>query len=231
MHHSLEQMQSLTGEADESLGTPAETNGETNGDLPAISSLRAESEDEAEVKARSDSENGGQSAGSTPGAISKPKKAVKLKIPGLAQQRRADREKALQEKANQIEVRRMEEEISELDNRLRTVDQEFRSVMTSTRIRPLGKDRFFCRYWWLDGLGGASCSTGKLYVQKPSELDQEVLVKRESAGEQIQFKMSQELGEDYLKVFTNGWGYYSSEAEVLCTACLILPLLSTITAR
>lgn len=231
MQFSLEQIQSLTGEVGDNPGTPAATNGETNSDLPAISTLRPESEDEAESKAHSDSENGGRSAGSTPGATSKLKKAVKLKIPGLAQQRKAERERASQEKANQIETSRLEEEVAEHDNRLRNVDQEFRSVMNSTRIRPIGKDRFFCRYWWLDGLGGASCTTGKVYIQKPSELDQEVLVKREAAGEQIQAKMSQELGEEYLKVFINGWGYYSTEDEVIYIVCLLSQILITIAAR
>jgi len=209
-----EQMQELNGDAKVQSVTPNEENGEGEDEVPVAGSSKYESEDEKEPKLPSDSENGTRSSRSTPGAGPKPGKGLKLKVPGLAQQRKAEREKAAQEKAAIAETRRLEEEIVKLDGRLRATDLEFRSVMTATRIRPIGKDRFFYRYWWLDGLGGTACSTGRIYVQCPSELDREVLEKRESAGEGIYAKMQDELGDSYLGQSSSQWGFYSSTEEL-----------------
>ncbi len=62
------------------------------------------------------------------------------------------------------------------------VEREFRRYKNVSRCQPLGKDRFHCRYWWFDGVGGASLvggvhgtsvqyGTGRLLVQGPSQED------------------------------------------------------------
>lgn len=66
------------------------------------------------------------------------------------------------------------------------VEREFRRWQGVSRCRPLGKDRFFCRYWWFDGIGGSSLvregpgpgagggvqyGAGRLFVQGPSAED------------------------------------------------------------
>lgn len=67
------------------------------------------------------------------------------------------------------------------------VEREFRRWQGVSRCRPLGKDRFFCRYWWFDGIGcsslvreglaagagtgGVQYGAGRLFVQGPSAED------------------------------------------------------------
>lgn len=96
------------------------------------------------------------------------------------------------------------------------VEREFRRWQGVPRCRPLGKDRFFNRYWWFDGVGGMSLveggfGTGRLFIQGPCEEDwtmatafQEDLVDRR-LKEEVDPKSVLQVDE---------WGFYEQEEEV-----------------
>jgi bromodomain adjacent to zinc finger domain protein 1A len=47
------------------------------------------------------------------------------------------------------------------------------------RIRPLGRDRFYNRYFYLDNIGGAvGDGSGRLYIQNPSYADIRLILNR-----------------------------------------------------
>lgn len=48
------------------------------------------------------------------------------------------------------------------------------------RMKPLGRDKFFNRYFYLDNIGGANAhGTGRLFVQSPTSTDITVLRSRD----------------------------------------------------
>ncbi|TPX43055.1 hypothetical protein SeMB42_g04877 [Synchytrium endobioticum] len=53
------------------------------------------------------------------------------------------------------ERRRLEEEEEKLVHRQNFLDEELRRQDATTRIRSLGRDRYFNRYWWYDAFTGA----------------------------------------------------------------------------
>ncbi|BGP26830.1 DDT domain-containing protein [Rhodotorula toruloides] len=113
------------------------------------------------------------------------------------------------------------------------VDREFRRYHGVARCRPLGKDRFHCRYWWFDGIGGMDLvvpngageeqvvyGTGRLFVQGPSEEDWEVIADVKEKGEEgeksaRERRMKEEVvdaPEALLGV--NEWAYYEDDEEL-----------------
>lgn len=88
------------------------------------------------------------------------------------------------------------------------VEREFRRYKNVSRCQPLGKDRFHCRYWWFDGVGGMSLvggvhggsvqyGTGRLLVQGPSREDWEgMCARREEEGAGVK---AEEEGVDEVK--------------------------------
>ncbi|QRV75892.1 imitation switch two complex protein [Ceratobasidium sp. AG-Ba] len=46
------------------------------------------------------------------------------------------------------------EESARLDKQLAEIEREFRQLLGATRMKPLGKDRFYNRVWWFDGIAG-----------------------------------------------------------------------------
>ena len=96
------------------------------------------------------------------------------------------------------------------------VEREFRRWQGVPRCRPLGKDRFFNRYWWFDGVGGMSLvdqgyGTGRLFVQGPCEEDwtmatafQEDLADRREV-EEVDPRSTLQIDQ---------WGFYEQESEV-----------------
>jgi hypothetical protein len=54
--------------------------------------------------------------------------------------------------------RRMDNDLAKLLKRELHLDREMRKVGGCIRLRPLGRDRFWNRYWWFDGYGsGSAC--------------------------------------------------------------------------
>lgn len=52
------------------------------------------------------------------------------------------------------------------------------------RIRPLGKDRFYNRYYFLDNIGESdNCGSGKLFVHSPSDEDVLLMMERDNVSD------------------------------------------------
>ncbi|KAK9365417.1 hypothetical protein V1509DRAFT_585261 [Lipomyces kononenkoae] len=96
-------------------------------------------------------------------------------------------------------------------------------VLDVQRTRPLGRDRFYNRYWWFEsnglptGLGPHGYLMGRIWIQGPSEEDQEIFVKN---GRAMYDEMSlyerkdKEVGTDGQINDTNEWGYYDDPADI-----------------
>lgn len=49
------------------------------------------------------------------------------------------------------------------------------------RIRPIGKDRFYNRYYFLDNIGEADdCGSGRLFIHSPSDEDILLMMERDN---------------------------------------------------
>ncbi|KAK9466816.1 ATP-utilizing chromatin assembly and remodelling N-terminal-domain-containing protein [Lipomyces arxii] len=91
------------------------------------------------------------------------------------------------------------------------------------RIRPLGRDRFYNRYWWFEGngvpadLGARSYLMGRLWVQGPSEEDLEVFVKNGMAmyGEMtLTERKDIEVDKECQLNDRNEWAFYDDPADI-----------------
>ena len=119
-----------------------------------------------------------------------------------AKEREAARAKAQSAKQAQADRRRLEEEVNKLERRLEGIEREFRKLLGAVRVKPLGRDRFFNRVWWFDGMGAASLlgtggsvqyGSGRIFLQGPSEFDVEVLQRK---GPEAELKRREEEGEE-----------------------------------
>ncbi|KAI0361718.1 chromatin remodeling complex protein [Trametes cingulata] len=136
-----------------------------------------------------------------------------------AKEREAARAKALSDKAALQERRRLEEEVAKLERRLEGIEREFRKLLGSVRVKPLGRDRFYNRVWWFDGMGAASLigsggtvqyGTGRIFIQGPSEFDVEILRRRE---EDVDKRRREEEGEEFM-LDVGEWAVYNDVQEV-----------------
>ncbi|KIY45420.1 hypothetical protein FISHEDRAFT_66988 [Fistulina hepatica ATCC 64428] len=139
-----------------------------------------------------------------------------------AKQREAARAKQAFAKQALAEKRRLEEEVAKLDRRLEQIEREFRRLLGSVRAKPLGRDRFYNRVWWFDGMGAASLiATGggvqygaaRLFIQGPSEFDLDILRRREAAERDVDQRRVEEEGEEGV-LKPNEWVVYSEIEEV-----------------
>ncbi|GAA5898704.1 uncharacterized protein JCM6883_003396 [Sporobolomyces salmoneus] len=126
----------------------------------------------------------------------------------------------------QIEENALEEEF---------VDIQFRRYQGVLKCRPIGKDRFHCRYWWFDGIGGMEISkakddgsrvpysTGKIFVQGPNELDWQVVADSKAEGNdgpsKQQSLLERRIREEVVDkeealVGIGEWGYYETPEEI-----------------
>ena len=136
-----------------------------------------------------------------------------------AKEREAARAKAQSAKQAQADRRRLEEEVNKLERRLEGIEREFRKLLGAVRVKPLGRDRFYNRVWWFDGMGAASLigsggtvqyGTGRIFVQGPSEFDVEVLRRRE---EDVDRRRREEEGEEGM-LGVGEWAVYNDLDEV-----------------
>lgn len=89
----------------------------------------------------------------------------------------------------------LEEQLRQNAERDDETEREFRRYQGVTRCRPLGRDRFHCRYWFFDGIGGMNLAgtgkgevaygTGRLFVQGPSVEDWELVAGVRDAKEEV----------------------------------------------
>ncbi|KAG2023292.1 hypothetical protein CC2G_000962 [Coprinopsis cinerea AmutBmut pab1-1] len=183
----LEEMNTLLGEAKEesASGTPA--NGED-----VVMQDASESSDISEIRPKS---------------------------LGHSKEREAARAKQASQKQAMAEHRRLDEEVNKIERRLEGIEREFRKLLGAVRVKPLGRDRFYNRIWWFDGMGSASLvgnggntlyGTGRIFIQGPSEFDQEILDRRE---EDIEVRRLEEEGDGGI-LKPNEWAVYSELEEL-----------------
>lgn len=109
-------------------------------------------------------------------------KDLRMKVHSIAhsKEREVARAKQAQQKQAMADHRRLDEEVNKLERRLEGIEREFRKLLGAIRVKPLGKDRFYNRIWWFDGMGSASLvgsggitqyGTGRVFIQGPSEFD------------------------------------------------------------
>ena len=105
-----------------------------------------------------------------------------------AKERELARAKQASTKQALAEHRRLDEEVNKLERRLEGIEREFRKLLGAVRVKPLGRDRFYNRIWWFDGMGAASLigsggavqyGSGRIFIQGPSEHDIDLLTRRE----------------------------------------------------
>lgn len=182
--YSAEEMAALIDESKES--TPKANGAEEEGIVHDSSEL-------SEVPG-SDAENG---AGSSSGRRTKEaRRKTQAKERELARAKLASAKQAI------AEHRRLDEEVNKLERRLEGIEREFRKLLGAVRVKALGRDRFYNRLWWFDGMGSASLigsggtvqyGTGRIFIQGPSEFDVEVIQRRE---EDIRARRMSEEGEE-----------------------------------
>ncbi len=131
-------------------------------------------------------------------------KDLRQKMQTQAKQREAARAKQASVKQAMAEHRRLDEEVNKIERRLEGIEREFRKLLGGVRVKPLGRDRFYNRIWWFDGLGSASLvgsggvaqyGTGRIFIQGPSETDMELLRLRQ-VEDDIDGRRKEEEGED-----------------------------------
>jgi len=135
-----------------------------------------------------------------------------------AKARGAARAKQAQQKQALAEHRRLDEEVNKLERRLEIIEREFRQHVGGIRAKPLGRDRFYNRVWWFDGLGCTSAnnpalgqySTGRIFIQGPSEFDLDILRRRE---ENINARRLEEEGEEGT-LDPGDWAAYATVEEL-----------------
>ncbi len=205
MFHSVEARETLLGQNKEGELT---TNG-ADDDTPM--------NDLSELSDVSTSENGSEQGVTSKKATDLRRKAQSQ---AHAKQREAARAKAASVKQAMAEHRRLDEEVNKLERRLEGIEREFRQLLGSVRVKPMGKDRFYNRIWWFDGMGSASLlgsggivqyGSGRLFVQGPSVFDQEILDRREE-GDVRTRRLTEEGEEGMLGV--GEWAVYTDLEEV-----------------
>ncbi|KAI8883829.1 hypothetical protein K501DRAFT_218714 [Backusella circina FSU 941] len=77
------------------------------------------------------------------------------------------------------ERKKLDEEEKILRKKEEQIEKGMRRYMT-LRIRPLGKDRFYNKYIYLDNVGVSNtCGSGRLYVHSPSDIDIQMMMERD----------------------------------------------------
>lgn len=202
-------MAALVGEKVEEIAEP----------MPANEASDVDSEG---VGMSEDASEAGSSAGRRASSASR-QVALRLKAQqglAIAKQRELARAKLASEKQAAAEQRRLDEEVNKLERRLESIEREFRKLLGVVRVKPLGRDRFYNRVWWFDGCGTSSLmgsggavqySTGRIFIQGPSEFDQEILDRR-TDDNIVERRLDEEGDEGMLEA--GEWGVYSDLEEV-----------------
>jgi bromodomain adjacent to zinc finger domain protein 1A len=204
---SLEEMNTLLGETKED---PA----------PATNGVEQDvvMQDSSEL---SDASDGGSGSPSNKKNSARQKELrQKAQTTAHAKQREAARAKQASVKQALSEHRRLDEEVNKLERRLEGIEREFRKLLGAVRVKALGRDRFYNRIWWFDGMGSASLvgsggvaqyGTGRLFIQGPSEFDLDFLEQRKD--ESIEERRREEEGEEGM-LNSGDWAVFSELEEV-----------------
>ncbi|PKI85104.1 hypothetical protein MVES_000771 [Malassezia vespertilionis] len=151
-------------------------------------------------------------------------KAIQRDAEQSRQAQELARVRALQRETKQLnaERRRMDEEALRLGKHEQVIEREFRRYAMIPRLRPLGRDRFMSRYFWLDGIGTASLSThggntayqtGRVFVQSASNREWQNLSLNYEGGEPALAKRRAiEQGDE--NVSFGQWGVYTKPEQI-----------------
>lgn len=130
------------------------------------------------------------------------------------------RMKAAEVKSALAERRKLDEDLNKHERRLEAIEREFRQLFGVGRTKLMGKDRFFNRYWWLDGMGAGQLvtsngstayGTGRLFVQGPNPFDLDIIA---SKGEGVvRARQSEEDGEGG-PLKPGQWAVYSEPQDI-----------------
>jgi bromodomain adjacent to zinc finger domain protein 1A len=206
---STEEMNALLGET--------KTDGEAAPETDGVDE-EAAVEDSSDL---SDISEGSETLSSTSVREKKSRRQKERQNAQHAKQREIARAKVASAKQAQAEHRRLDEEVNKLERRLEGIEREFRKLLGGIRVKPLGKDRFYNRIWWFDGMGSASLlgsggvvqyGAGRLFIQGPSQFDLELLEKRKD--EVVPRRKEEEAEQGVLG--SNDWGAYTDLEEVCC---------------
>ncbi|KLO16987.1 hypothetical protein SCHPADRAFT_887277 [Schizopora paradoxa] len=138
----------------------------------------------------------------------------------IAKQRERNRQLQAEQKQALNEHKRLGEEISKIERRLEVIEREFRKLLGTVRVKPMGRDRFYNRIWWFDGCGSQSLmgsggvpqyGTGRLFIQGPSEFDQEIIDRRDEGD--VEARRVEEEGEAGV-MHVGEWAVYSEEEQI-----------------
>ena len=126
-------------------------------------------------------------------------------------------------RSKEVEVKRVDDDLIELDGREEMTLREFRRHALVQRIRPLGKDRFHCQYWFMDGVGSmdlvgsggvAIYGTGRLFIQGPTEDDWKSMCDEYGGAATVVYRRWHEEGGIECSLEPGQWAIISEEEEV-----------------
>ncbi|KIK71184.1 hypothetical protein GYMLUDRAFT_33320 [Collybiopsis luxurians FD-317 M1] len=169
------------------------------------------------------SDNGSESGKSRKNGSKQPKDLrQKAQLQAHSKQREAARAKQASVKQAMAEHRRLDEEVNKLERRLEAIEREFRKLLGGVRVKPMGKDRFYNRIWWFDGLGSGSLvgsggtvqyGAGRIFVQGPSEFDSDHMMRRTDDDVPVQARRLEEEGQEGM-LGPGDWAVYSDIEEL-----------------
>lgn len=214
-------------------------NNKKEGDIEDIIIPEEPSDGESEGLAASEDASESGSAAGRRGNSSQRQLTLRLKAQQgqlIAKQREVARQKLAHQKQALAEHRRLDEEVGKLERRLEGIERDFRKVLGMIRLKPIGKDRFYNRIWWFDGCGSSSLvgsggviqyATGRLFIQGPSEFDQEILDRN---VDNIKTRREEEEGKDSI-LGPGDWAAYGEIEEVCLSFSLSFTILADVVPR
>ena len=117
---------------------------------------------------------------------------------------------------------RIEEGLVSVQARDEQTEREFRRHQQVLRVRPLGKDRFFNRYWYFDGIGTMELlseegkpvyGTGRLFVQGPSAEDWMAAYETEGGEDGLKQRRAKEVVNEQAILDVGEWSYLTTDEE------------------
>ncbi|KAG1755110.1 chromatin remodeling complex protein [Suillus paluster] len=209
-----EEMNSLVGE------TEVKEEPGTNGNAADEDTTMHESSDLSDVPSEEGSETASTSSARQKRSARQKDLRQKAHTQAHAKQRELARAQAASAKQALAEHRRLDEEVNKLERRLEAIEREFRKLLGAVRVKPLGKDRFHNRIWWFDGMGSASLlgsggvvqyGTGRIFIQGPSEMDLELMLKKED--DDYEARRLEEEGQEGM-LAPSEWAQYAEPEEL-----------------
>ncbi|KAJ4489433.1 ATP-utilizing chromatin assembly and remodelling N-terminal-domain-containing protein [Lentinula edodes] len=182
----------------------------------------ARMEDPSDMSDVPASDNGSDSGKSKKGTSKSKDLRQKAQLQAHSKQREAARAKQASAKQAMAEHRRLDEEVNKLERRLEAIEREFRKLLGGVRVKPMGKDRFYNRIWWFDGLGSASLvgsggatqyGAGRVFIQGPSEFDLELMMRRTDDEVPVRIRRLEEEGQEGM-LGPGDWAVYSDMDEL-----------------